>query len=176
MNARKDVLPEGTDSIVEDGAAKIADAASDIKAVATSKGQAATRKVADAAAGLRDQAADKARDLAHQGKERTANALDGVTKFVGNAAGTIDDTVGEQYGAYARRAADAIQGFSTTLRSKDVDDLLNDAREVIRKNPAIALGAAAAVGFVFARLIRAGASSPREEEAENAGAGTDAKA
>ena len=41
-------------------------------------------------------------------------------------------------------------------RSKSVDDLLDSARELVRKSPGVAIGAAAAVGFVVARLLTAG--------------------
>lgn len=96
-----------------------------------------------------------AKDAAHSGKEKTADTLDGVTAMVEDVARTIDERVGPQYGAYARRAADALSGMSETLKSKDVDALLEDVRDFVRRRPAVAIGAAAALGFVLTRLLKA---------------------
>lgn len=128
-------------------------------------------KVAEKASDLRGQATDKARDLASQGKEKAVGALDNVVKMVDDAAATIDEKVGEQYGAYARRASETISGLATTLRNKDVDDLARDAADFVRKSPAIAIGAAAAVGFLIARAVKA-ASTPAGGDAEGEGPDT----
>ena len=75
---------------------------------------------------------------------------------VEDAAAEIDDKLGRQYGDYARRAAQSIGSFSDNFRDKDVDDLFEDARALIARSPAIAVGTAAALGFVVARLARSG--------------------
>lgn len=150
-------LPEGTDSIVP-GASVLGEDESIATAAqpAPAKGKVAkaAAKVAEKTAGVRGKAADKARDYAVTGKDKATSALDGVVKLVDDAAGTLDDKVGAQYGDYARKASEAIAGVASTLRSKDVDELFADAREAVKKNPAIAIGAAAAIGFVIARVIK----------------------
>ncbi len=105
---------------------------------------------------LRSQATDKARSYALDGKNRATSALDELAGMVDDAARQIDDKLGPQYGQYARQAAGAVTGFADTLRDKDVDDLFDDARNVIRKSPAVAIGVAAAVGFALVRLVKAG--------------------
>ena len=178
MAEDKDTRPEGTDAIARDVAALGEDAAADaaktaakVAERAAERGKAALRKASETASGLGSQAAGKARDLATEGKDKAANALDGMTRLVGNAAGTLDDKVGEQYGDYARRAAEAVQGFATTLRTRDVDELLSDAREAVRKHPMLTLGAAAALGFIMARALKAGATAPAADDgAEEGGA------
>ena len=107
------------------------------------------------AQGLFDTAGDRARDYVAEGLDRGVTALDDVVRMVDDAAATIDDKVGAQYGDYARKASSAISGFAETLRMKDADTLFADAREAVRKSPAIAIGAAAALGFVVARIITA---------------------
>jgi hypothetical protein len=42
------------------------------------------------------------------------------------------------------------------VRNKDVDTLFDDAREVVRKSPVVAIGTAAAIGFALVRLVKAG--------------------
>lgn len=117
---------------------------------------AAREKVGEQASGIKDQATGKARDYAAIGKDKTAAGLDSVTRLMDDAVGAIDDKVGAQYGDYARKAASAVANVATTLRTRDVDELLEDARSVVRKSPALAIGAAVVAGFVIARLVRAG--------------------
>ena len=119
----------------------------------------ATGKVREEAARLTGEAAGKAKSYAEQGKERASEALDTVAKLVNDAAVQVDAKVGDQYGRYARVAADSLSGFAANLRRKDVDELLGDARDLVRKSPAVAIGAAAAIGFVIARLVKAGGSN-----------------
>lgn len=186
MAAPRDDLPEGTDSIVEDvlpedgdvneagegGAAEtvevaeapeeIASAAKDAASSAAGAAQGAFAQMSEKASELRGQAMERARDVAHQGKERTADALENMTKLVDEAAGTIDEKVGTQYGDYARRAAEAVSSLASTLRARDVEDLLAEARDAVKKSPAIAIGAAATLGFIVARLVKAGTSVAEE--------------
>lgn len=156
MASNTEMLPEGTDTIITGaGANEPGETASP----APSRRSAAAKKIEEKASDLKGQATDKAREFAVQGKDKAATALDNVVKLVEDAAGAIDEKVGNQYGDYARRAGESVAGFANTLRSKDVDELFQDAREAVKKSPAIAIGAAAAVGFLLARVIKS-ASSP----------------
>lgn len=116
----------------------------------------ARQAVADGTATLRDQAGDHARGFAETGKARATDTLGQLSELLTDAAGQVDDKLGAQYGQYARTAADRVQSFSSALDGKSVDELLDDARTLVRKSPAVAVGAAAAVGFVVARLLTAG--------------------
>ena len=58
--------------------------------------------------------------------------------------------------------------FADTLRRKDVDDLYEDARAIVRKSPVVAIGVAAAVGFALVRLVKSGVEQPPEDEARDA--------
>lgn len=105
---------------------------------------------------LSQQASDKALAFADQGKERATGALEQLSQMLNDAAGQVDERLGDQYGHYARNAAGTVQGLADQLREKKVDDLIADARTLVRKSPGVALGGAAAVGFVLARLVSAG--------------------
>lgn len=96
-----------------------------------------------------------AREAAETGKEKTTSTLDEVTAMVEDVARTIDEKAGPKYGSYAHRAADAISGLSETLKTKQLDELIDDARDFVRRRPAVAIGAAAALGFALTRLFRA---------------------
>ena len=100
-----------------------------------------------------------ARDAANSGKDKATSTLSEVSAMAEDVASALDDKVGPQYGDYARKAADAVSGLAETLKSKEIDDLLNDARNFVRQRPAVAIGAAAALGFVLTRIVRAGDDS-----------------
>jgi ElaB/YqjD/DUF883 family membrane-anchored ribosome-binding protein len=116
-------------------------------------------RIGEKAGELKDQAADKARAYADQGKERATDALSNLARMIEDTASTIDEKVGPQYGDYARRAAQTVSGYATSLGNKNVDELLSDVRETVRKSPAVAIGVAAALGFIVARVIKS-ASEP----------------
>jgi ElaB/YqjD/DUF883 family membrane-anchored ribosome-binding protein len=150
-----DQLPEGTDHIVE-GAGVSEESSAETTPPISAIGDSDEIKGAffDRVEELRGQATDKARELAQTGKDRAASALDSLVQTVEDAASEIDEKLGSQYGDYARRAAEHIGGFTDSFRDKDVDALFNDARDFVKKSPAVAIGAAAALGFVVARLAR----------------------
>lgn len=107
-------------------------------------------------ANMKDKAADRAREAAESGKDKASEALEGFGKILRDSAGQIDEKVGAQYGDYARKAADAVDDLAGKMDAKQVDDILEDTRQFIRKSPGVAIGAAAAIGFVLARLVRSG--------------------
>ena len=105
---------------------------------------------------FKERALTKARSAANQGKQHTGNAIENLSKMIEDSAKTIDDNVGEKYGNYARSAADAVSSFAERLNAKEIDEMVEDARNYVRKSPAVAIGAAAVVGFLVSRLIKSG--------------------
>lgn len=105
---------------------------------------------------LGSQAADKARAFAGDGKAKASGALNDFARMMEDAAGQVDEKLGEQYGQYARSAAQSLGGFASQLDAKDIDELVEDVRGFVRKSPAVAIGTAAALGFVLARVVKAG--------------------
>lgn len=134
----------------------VADPAIDAGASGTQEKRGAGQFAREEAGKLFGQAGDRARSFADTGKERASGALDEFSTLMRDAATSVDEKLGEQYGAYARGAADQISGFAESLRGKQVDDLVDDAREFVKKSPAVAVGIAAGVGFVLARLLKSG--------------------
>lgn len=170
MAAADQPLPEGTDHIIN-GASGSSDTAgttgaasgdfgsgqSGSFAAGASTGDAGTRGAFfDKFDEVKAQGYDRAREYAVMGKDRTTGALDDFVRMINDAAGQVDAKVGSQYGDYARRAADGLASFNDALKDKDVDDLFNDARDLVAKAPAVAVGTAAALGFIVARLAKAG--------------------
>ena len=99
-----------------------------------------------------------ARDAATTAKNTTGDALHGLSKLIAETAETVDSKLGPQYGDYARKAAETVAGAADSLDAKDIDQLTEEARNFVRKSPAVAIGAAAVVGFVLMRMMRGSSS------------------
>lgn len=125
----------------------------------------AAQTLKDEAGKLTQTGLEKAKTYAVDGKDRATGALDEFARLMSDAAGSVDEKLGAQYGDYARSAATSLTGFAENLRNKDVDDLLADARELVKKSPAVAIGTAAAVGFVLARLVKSGLDANNDNPA-----------
>lgn len=117
---------------------------------------AAKQAIKDGAGKVSQQATEKVRTFADDGKARAGSALDQLSRMLTDAASQVDEKIGGQFGQYARSAADQVSGLAETIRNKDVDELLEDARGIVRQSPAAVIGVAAALGFVAARLVHSG--------------------
>jgi hypothetical protein len=173
MAQKETDLPEGTDEVIE-GAMETETSVTTSAAgrgrgsrggrPSATTGNAIMEKVRSGSDKLSEQAADKARGFVGQGIERSAEALANVGKLVGDTASGLDERLGEEYGDYARRAAETLESTANKLASKDPDELIDDTREFIRKSPGVALAGAAIVGFALARLVKSGLSRDDEDD------------
>ena len=185
-----DELPEGTDAIVngagvdardeeDSDAIDDADAVDDAAAAMTVSAPppasddapeepAEPQSFASRIEGLKGQAGDRARTFVDDAKARATDGIDDVVRMIHDAADEVDAKVGAQYGDYIRRAADSVSGLSGALKDKDADALFADGRALIQKAPGVAIGVAAALGFVVARLARAGLDTAASAEPSKA--------
>ena len=105
---------------------------------------------------LRDQATGKIQEVAEVGKGRVDETLGTVAELLENGARSLEEQYGSGVGQYATRAAGAFSSFAGDLRDKDIEELLDDSRSVVRKSPVVAVGAAALFGFALSRVVQAG--------------------
>lgn len=158
----KTELPEGTDRIVTGAGVTNADMAeaglliAPAPASPPSTADKVREQVRSGSEKLAGQAADKARILVGQGIERSSEALGNVSRLIGDTASGLDERLGTEYGDYARRAAEAIDRAAAGLGAKHPDELIDDARNFVRKSPGIALAGAAVLGFALVRLVKSG--------------------
>jgi ElaB/YqjD/DUF883 family membrane-anchored ribosome-binding protein len=120
-----------------------------------------TETLRDQAGNMARDAASKAKDYANSGKDKTADMMDELSRMADDVAKTLDEKFGPAYGDFVRKAGSTVGSGAESLKGKTVDDLMEDARTFVREKPAVAIGAAAAIGFVLTRLFRAG---PDEED------------
>jgi ElaB/YqjD/DUF883 family membrane-anchored ribosome-binding protein len=178
-----DELPEGTDHIIngamatDDRPGFVAAGRGDgtggtafrggrdmSKEISQGAGAGVIDQLRDQAGALRDQAGERVREFADSGKTRASEALDQLSRVVGETAETIDERMGDEYGDYARKAADAVSGLADSLRRQDLDALYDNVRSAVRKSPVVAVGIAAIVGFTLVRLIKSGVEEGRGGE------------
>lgn len=107
---------------------------------------------------MTEDAGARAKVMARDGKDKAAGAIASFAQYIEDNASGVDDRLGDQYGDYARSAAASIASLAATVEKQDVDELVDNTREFVRKSPAIAIGGAAVVGFIMARMLRGGSS------------------
>ncbi|MEM8822959.1 MAG: hypothetical protein AAGF30_05045 [Pseudomonadota bacterium] len=100
-----------------------------------------------------DAGADIAREKADMAKGQAADKIDDWAAAASAARDEIDET---PVAPALSNAAVSLSDIATALRSKEVDELVGDARQFARDHPMIALGGAALVGFAAARFLKAG--------------------
>ena len=104
----------------------------------------------------KDEAANRARGFVGDGLKSGSETLGNISTLIGDTVEQIEEKLGPQYAGYARTASDAIQRYAATLENKNPDELVDDARDLVRKSPGIALAGAAILGFAAVRLLKAG--------------------
>ena len=115
-------------------------------------------EIGDEVGKLYERASERAMDVARQGKTKAAEGLESLARVIDDSASRVDDRLGQQYGDFARSAATTVANLAGTLDQQDLDELIASTREFVKKSPAVAIGSAAVVGFMLARLLRSGKS------------------
>jgi hypothetical protein len=106
----------------------------------------------------------KAKGMANEQKDLLAGQLGGVSEALQNAASELEGR--QQSGSqYVRMIADGADRLTTTLRDKDVDQILEAAQQFGRRQPVAFLGFAALLGFAASRFVTASAARRHGEEA-----------
>ncbi|MES3033526.1 MAG: hypothetical protein V4813_05965 [Gemmatimonadota bacterium] len=78
----------------------------------------------------------------------------GVDDTLPEAARRAGRRVPEAFSKARNRVQRGISGAQDYVKTHDVEDVLEDARNVARKNPRVAIVALVAVGFLIGRLMR----------------------
>jgi ElaB/YqjD/DUF883 family membrane-anchored ribosome-binding protein len=163
MPRREQELPEGTDHVVRGASAEGSEVGFVASADpgATSGTDRLVSQVRDQVSNLRGQAGSRIRGFADDGKSKATGLLEDFSEVITDAAKSVDQRFGEDYGEYAHRAAGAVSSFAGNLKEKSVDDIVDDTRQFIRKSPGIAIGIAAVAGFALMRVIKTGPGDVR---------------
>ena len=102
-------------------------------------------------------------------KDRATEGLGTVASAVRQTTQSLRDQQHDAVAGYVEQAADQIERFSERLKNKDVTELLNDAQQLARRQPAIFIGGAFALGLVGARFLK---SSSKDDSDDYRSGGT----
>jgi hypothetical protein len=124
----------------------------------------AQRKVSETAATAKDQATRAAAKVGEQAKNTVDARMSDVAHELGSVAETVRQTTHEVGGEnetiarYGDRIAEQIEGVSSYLDERSIDDVLNDVQDFARRQPAVFLGGAFMLGLMVGRFLRSSES------------------
>lgn len=103
-------------------------------------------------------------DAAESQRRRAAEAVRGMAGALHRAAGDLKPE-NEAMGRYTDMAAERLDQFAGYLRGANWTDVLEEAEDMARRQPAWFIGGAMAAGFLMARLIKNTAEPGRRRDA-----------
>ena len=118
---------------------------------------------------LADQARQQVKSRLATQKDQAAERLSPIKTALQETGQQLRNQDQGSVAQYADEAADQVERFSGYLRENDVDQIMDEVRNLARSRPALFLGGAAALGFFGTRFLK----SSSEQDGGSTG-GTDA--
>jgi hypothetical protein len=112
--------------------------------------QQAGQKVSEVADQARTQVMSKLGDQ----KERAAGSLEGVAQALRQTGQQFRDQNQQPFGQFAEGAADMVERFTGYLNQRDVHQMVGEVESFARRQPALFLGGAFALGLLAARFLK----------------------
>lgn len=157
------------------GRSEVTGSTSGSQADISGQAQDAASQAKDKAGEVADQAKEMTASRANEQKDNAADSLGTIARAVGNVGDKLRDQ-NPTIAHYADMASDRIDQLAGQISSRDVTDLLDDVEEYARRNPAVFLGGAFALGLIGARFLKSSQPSSsdgsRRESMRYRGPGT----
>lgn len=104
------------------------------------------------------QATSRAKDIGRKAAAVIDEKRDAVARGIDSAASALHEKAeslpgGEKVARAAHTTAEALDKAAGYVRDQDVEDMLSDAQLIAKRNPGVTLLAAAALGFLLARIF-----------------------
>jgi len=116
--------------------------------------------------GILHQVRQKAASQLNDQKARATDSLGSVADAVRQSTRQLRDQQFDTVAQVVERAADQIERLSNHLRERDLNELVAEAQQFARQQPAMFIGSSFAAGLLAARFIKA--SRPAESYANRA--------
>jgi hypothetical protein len=100
---------------------------------------------------------DQANARLNSQKDRALDGLGGVTQAIRQTTQSLRDQQHDTIARYVDQLTGHVDRITENLRQKDVGELIHDAQRLARRQPALFVGGAFALGLLAARLLK---SSP----------------
>jgi len=126
-------------------------------------GAAVKDEAARAAAEVRQQSSEIASTAMEQAENYASEQKEAGAQHVANFARAVERAADEleasspELAQYAQSAASTVTRFSDTLRQSNVRELLDEANDFARREPALFFGAAIVAGMALSRFLRSSA-------------------
>ena len=139
-------------------------------ASATSDPASPTGQVADqvkqSASEVTEQAKETATSQIAMRKDQTAQGLSAVSSSMRQMGDTLrQNEQTSDYAQYVNQAADQVDRFSGYLQNRDPREIMCDAENWARRNPALVLGGAFALGLLASRFLKSGMGGQSQSSA-----------
>jgi hypothetical protein len=105
-------------------------------------------------AGIVGKVKDRATAQLSTQKDRATDQLGTIVQAVRHSSERLRENQQETVAEYVEKAAEQLERFSENLRGKDVNELLQDAQRLARRQPALFIGGSFAVGLLAARFLK----------------------
>jgi hypothetical protein len=115
------------------------------------------------ASGVTEAAKSQVRKTFDNQKGRALDEIVNLASALRQASDNLQES-GSVTGSLIARAAEGLENFSRSLEEKDFDDIVRDARDFGRRNPALLLGAAVAIGFAAVRFVKSSSEALEAEQ------------
>ncbi|HEY3911984.1 MAG TPA: hypothetical protein VGM07_19150 [Stellaceae bacterium] len=90
---------------------------------------------------------------ANERKQRVAEQVGGIAEAIRSAARSLDRSQTPTAARYADRAAEQIEDLAHALRERRWGELIGDLEMIARRQPALFVTGAVAVGFLIGRFL-----------------------
>ena len=133
------------------------------------EGKSIAQKMMNEAKSAADKAAEEAKKYSskkmEEGRDRAASELGKVAHAAATAASDLESQQQETISRYVTEIADRVNGLAEGLRGKSVDQLIDDAKAIARRNPALFIAGSVAIGIGLSRFVKASACRAEEKSA-----------
>lgn len=112
---------------------------------------------------LTEEARSRSRQLLQERTRSAAEQLAGIARALKQSAEQCRQQEGQQAaGRVLEQAATGLEQLSDMLRQRDVDSLFDQAGSLLRRQPALFVGGAVAVGFLLSRFFKSSGVRQRD--------------
>jgi hypothetical protein len=105
-------------------------------------------------------------------KDRATDGLGSLARAIRQSTHALRDSQQDTVAQYAEQAADRLDELSTSLRDRDMAQLIGDAERFARRQPAAFIGASFMLGMLTARFLKSSRAGT-DWRTESGGAGTE---
>jgi hypothetical protein len=110
--------------------------------------------------GIAQKFRDQANARLSSQKDRALDGVGGVTEAIRQTTQTLRDQRHDVVARYVEQIASQVDRMAQSLRHKDVGELLDDAQRLVRRQPAVFVGSAFALGLLGARFLKSSPPNP----------------